>query len=82
MLWAEDGPEPLCAECGEGKGLGDGRAMPGDPTAMGDAAEGNGLPKEGLAGEGTMNPGDGVGWPDGAGLGCLMLGAGGLWRIP
>ena len=33
------------------------------PTANGEAAEGNGLPRElGLfTGEGTMNPGDGVG---------------------
>ena len=45
-----------------------------------------------MAGEGTMKPGEGVGWAcglgeawwgsEGAGLGCLIFGAGGLCRIP
>ena len=36
-----------------------------------------------LTGDGAMKPGLGVGWPcGGAGLGCLILGAGGLCKIP
>ena len=64
--------------------------MPGEPTAMGEFVDGKGEPKLGLlAGEGTIKPGEGVGWACGlgeacmgAGLGCLMFGAGGLCSIP
>ena len=53
--------------------LGDGR---GDCPAMGDCTEGKGLPTDpiGLAGEGAMSPGLGVGC-------CAEAGAGEGWRM-
>ena len=64
-----DGPPPCPdADCPM---RGDGR---GDCPAMGDCTDGNGLPTDpaGLAGEGAMNPGLGVGC--GAGEGCRREG--------
>ena len=66
--------------------LGDGLGIEGEPAAKGEAADGNGLPKEAglFTGEGTINPGEGVGWFEGPGdacggkagdgLGCLIFG--------